>query len=295
MAGVHNRVVHKFLSSQASWKSFSRLSSTGFKAPARPTLTNLSTEEGENVEGRENPKIFSAEYIPKQRNPEWHGNKLKDKLERMDCLRRRNAAEIPEFYAGSILAVTVSDHYGPDKNTRFVGRCLWKDGFGLACKFVLRNVIEGEGYEIMYHLYSPTIQSIQVLRLEKWVDTDLRYLRDADPKHCTIDPNMIPEAPTPVSQPLPVFQDKVSLCDKLFWGFKFDRTWPRPYNAYIEEHLLEEDYIERERIREAHSFRKYDICRHYDTREIKQEIMKEMEKNGKKLKYKTKSTTWQPN
>ena len=41
------------------------------------------------------------------------------------------------------------------------------------------------------------------------MDTDLRYLRDAEPKWCTIDHDMTPEAPTPVTEDIPVF--KVSL------------------------------------------------------------------------------------
>ena len=45
-----------------------------------------------------------------------------------------------------------------------------------------------------------------MLRLEKWIDTDLRYLRDADPVYCTIDPNMPAEAPLPVTEELPVFK-----------------------------------------------------------------------------------------
>lgn len=47
----------------------------------------------------------------------------------------------------------------------------------------------------------------QVLRLEKWIDTDLRYLRDAaDDAYCTIDPNMLPEAPLPTTEELPIFK-----------------------------------------------------------------------------------------
>jgi len=46
-----------------------------------------------------------------------------------------------------------------------------------------------------------------VLRLEKWIDTDLRYMRDAtDDSYCTIDPNMSPEAPLPTTEELPVFK-----------------------------------------------------------------------------------------
>lgn len=55
-----------------------------------------------------------------------------------------------------------------------------------------------------YELYDPTIQSIQVLRLEKRLDEKLFYLRDALPEYCTfpldMDPELLPEgAPVPVN------------------------------------------------------------------------------------------------
>jgi len=271
--------------------NFSRLSS--FIAPKRPTI-KVVEEGGKPAPGREVTDEFSSEYIPVQVQPAWHQNKLGYKLERLDCLRRRQVINIPEFYAGSIVAVTVADEFGPDHATRFVGRCLWKDGFGLRCKFVLRNVIDGEGVEVMHHLYSPLIQNIEVLRLEKWIDTDLRYLRNAESEICTIDPNMTAEAPVPVTQKLPLYEGKVRLGDKVFWTWKYDRAWPRPFNAYIEEHLVEENRIERERIRSQHSFRKYDICRHYDIREIKDGIISEMKAHKMRLKKIKKSTTWKP-
>ena len=45
---------------------------------------------------------------------------------------------------------------------RFAGRCLYRDGFGLGCKFLLRNILDGEGVEIVYHLFSPLLQKIEV-------------------------------------------------------------------------------------------------------------------------------------
>lgn len=249
-----------------------------FVAPTRPTL-KVADENTLNVEGREDPKLFSPEYIPPQVQPEWHGNKLKQKLERMDCLRRRNIIDIPEFYPGSIIAVTAADAYAPGKSHRFVGRCLYKDGFGLGCKFLLRNVIDDEGVEVMYQLFSPIIQKYEVLRLEKWIDTDLRYLRDADPLVCTINPDMAPEAPLPPNQPLPVFKGKVNMKDKILWGWRYHKYWPPPKNAYLAEHLVEEQIIESERYHEQYSHLKYDICRHYDFINLKQDIMKEMKDN----------------
>lgn len=48
---------------------------------------------------------------------------------------------------------------------------------GLRHRVALRNVVDNEGIEILYDLYSPIVLEIQVLRLQKRLDSDLRYLR----------------------------------------------------------------------------------------------------------------------
>ncbi len=68
---------------------------------------------------------------------------------------------------------------------------------------VVRNVIEGTGVEFMYDLYSPTVKEVEVLRLEKRLDDELYYLRDADLKHSTVPIDMMAEI-LPPGQPVPV-------------------------------------------------------------------------------------------
>jgi large subunit ribosomal protein L19 len=41
------------------------------------------------------------------------------------------------------------------------------------------------GVEIIYELYNPTITKIEVLKLERRLDDNLAYLRDAPPEYCT--------------------------------------------------------------------------------------------------------------
>lgn len=48
------------------------------------------------------------------------------------------------------------------------------------------------GVEICYEMYSPRIQSIEVLKLEKRLDDNLMYLRDALPEYSTVDLDMKP-------------------------------------------------------------------------------------------------------
>ena len=60
------------------------------------------------------------------------------------------------------------------------------------------------------------IPIVLVLRLEKWIDIDVRYLRDAaEDSWCAVDLNMPPEAPLPTTEELPVFEvayQNASIC-----------------------------------------------------------------------------------
>nr|SVE74485.1 EOG090X0F2L [Daphnia barbata] len=120
-------------------------------------------------------------------------NRLREKLERIDMLQRRSVVEIPEFYTGSIMAVTVADTNSPSKVARFVGICIQRGGSGLRAWFILRNVVDKQGVEILYEMYCPLIQKIEVLRLERRLDESLLYLRDALPEYSTFPFDMEPE------------------------------------------------------------------------------------------------------
>ena len=45
---------------------------------------------------------------------------------------------------------------------------------------------------LIFQIYSPNIVSIETLKLERRLDEELYYLRDAGPEHSTVDPNMDP-------------------------------------------------------------------------------------------------------
>lgn len=61
----------------------------------------------------------------------------------------------------------------------------------------------GSGVEICYEIYSPRIQRIEVLKLEKRLDDNLMYLRDALSEYSTVDPDMKP-VPIPITGEVPV-------------------------------------------------------------------------------------------
>lgn len=67
------------------------------------------------------------------------------------------------------------------------------------------------GVEICYELYNPRIHKIEVLKLERRLDDNLMYLRDALPEYSTVDPDM---KPVPISATDEVPINKVSTVSK---------------------------------------------------------------------------------
>lgn len=94
-------------------------------------------------------------------------------------IRRRERVEIPEFYVGSVIAVTTSDpnSLAANKMVRFVGLVTARGGTGPNAWVNVRNVVDNQGIEFLFDLYSPTLQKIETLKLEKRLDEDLSYLR----------------------------------------------------------------------------------------------------------------------
>lgn len=136
-------------------------------------------------------RFVYPEFLPDP-TPKWR-NVVREKLERSDMMNRRAHIDIPEFYVGSILAVTSSDVHAAGKLSRFLGICIDRDRCGLRARFILRNVIDHQGVEVKYEMYDPSIQKIEVIRLEKRLDEKLFYLRDALPEYSTFAENMEPE------------------------------------------------------------------------------------------------------
>nr|SVE73863.1 EOG090X0F2L [Daphnia atkinsoni] len=183
-------------------------------------------------------------------------NRLKEKLERMDMLQRRSVIEIPEFYTGSVMAVTVADANSPNKFSRFVGICIQRGGSGLRAWFILRNVVDKQGVEILYEMYCPLIQKIQVLRLERRLDESLLYLRDALPEYSTFPLDMEPERRLNNSV-VPLNPIKVKLRPRPWL-----ERWERQNLQGVEDLNLPQRFYDRaEEV--AKPWEKYDLMLHY--------------------------------
>lgn len=230
------------------------------------------------------------EFLPDPRTR--YRNEVREKLERNDMLARRTQVHIPEFYVGSVLAVTSSDPHSQGKTNRFVGICIDRDRNGLRAKFILRNCIDNQGLEIQFELYDPTIQKIDVLRFEKRLDEKLYYLRDALPEFSTFDLNMEPEA-IAEGMPVPVNSMKVKLKPRPWL-----ERWERQDLKGVEnvDELLYDKHRRLAALR-ATPWEKYDLMKEYrrtipeeEQSQIFSEILSTIkdinEENKKKLKAK---------
>ncbi|KAG5879236.1 hypothetical protein JTB14_006036 [Gonioctena quinquepunctata] len=216
-------------------------------------------------------------------------NAIREKLERNDMIARRHQIEIGEFYVGSIMAVESSDHHTPGKNHRFVGICIQRGACGLRSHFTLRNVIDHQGVEIKYQMYDPTIHKIEVLRLEKRLDDELLYLRDALPEFSTFDPSMEMEI-LPEGNPVPVNPIKVKLKPKPWL-----ERWERKNLQGVQDLELPEKFYKRAKELEK-PWEKYDLMKEYmgtipveEQTQIFSEIQSSLQKlevQGKKMKRK---------
>jgi len=285
----------------------------------RPRLDQKShvIERQEAAPGRESRDYYSHEYVSPQKQPTWSVWK---KLVRQDCLRRRQQIEIPEFYVGSILAITYADLHAPDKNQRFVGRVISMEGFGTNHKILMRNKVMGTMVNIKIDVYAPIIQSIEVLRLEKWKDSKLQYLKSCDDSYCEISPDMMAEPSPPLNEKVPYFEGKVCLKSPLrevvppvsyeekredpigtagkptrgsyqsmIRGYNHRKAramganFPPYQNLFWDEHLMEEEKIHQAYIQRSSNWHRFDIMRHHIFTHEKEQIFAEMERNHKIL------------
>ncbi|KAH8329774.1 hypothetical protein KR074_004277 [Drosophila pseudoananassae] len=203
-----------------------------------------------------NYRFIYPEFLPDPKI-EWR-NPIREKLERMDMLDRRRQIDLPEFYVGSIMAVTSSDPHAEGKVSRFVGICIHRDRCGLRARFILRNVIDHQGIEVIYELYDPTLQKVEVLRLEKRLDDSLFYLRDALPEYSTFDENMEPEQ-LEEGAPVPVNDIKVVLRPRP-WLERWERQNLRGV-ANIDQYLKDKHRQSAARVQKP--WEKYDLMKQY--------------------------------
>src|SRR3974377_2482693 len=99
-------------------------------------------------------------------------------LEQEQMAKLSAGKEIPDFGPGDTLIVNVKIVEGDRTRVQaYEGVCIGRAGSGLNENFTVRKISYGEGVERVFPLYSPMIDSIEVVRRGKVRRAKLYYLR----------------------------------------------------------------------------------------------------------------------
>ena len=99
-------------------------------------------------------------------------------LEREEIARLVEERAVPEFRAGDTLRVNVKVIEGTRERVQaFEGVCIARRNRGISSSFTVRKISYSEGVERVFPLYSPRIDSIDVVRRGKVRRAKLYYLR----------------------------------------------------------------------------------------------------------------------
>jgi len=94
---------------------------------------------------------------------------------------------VPEFRPGDTLRVNVRVIEGNRERVQaFEGVCIARRNRGVNSSFTVRKISYGEGVERVFPLYSPRIDSVDVVRRGKVRRAKLYYLRDRRGKSARI-------------------------------------------------------------------------------------------------------------
>lgn len=95
--------------------------------------------------------------------------------------------EIPDFSPGDTLRVNVRVVEGNRERVQaFEGVCIGRRNAGLNSSFTVRKLSYGEGVERVFPLYSPRVESIEIIRRGKVRRAKLYYLRGRTGKRARI-------------------------------------------------------------------------------------------------------------
>lgn len=112
---------------------------------------------------------------------------IKKQFEKAQVEKLTKGKAIPDFAAGDTLKVRVKIVEGERTRVQaFEGVCIGRKNAGLNSAFTMRKVSYGEGLERVFPLYSPNIESIEVMRRGEVRRSKLYFLRDRRGKSARI-------------------------------------------------------------------------------------------------------------
>ena len=108
-------------------------------------------------------------------------------LEAEQIAKFNESKKIPEFRAGDTLRVGVRVVEGERTRVQnFEGVCIGRSNKGMGSNFTVRKISFGEGVERVFPLYSPNLDSIEVVRKGVVRRAKLYYLRGRTGKSARI-------------------------------------------------------------------------------------------------------------
>ena len=112
---------------------------------------------------------------------------LLQKLEQEQIEKVLGTKTIPEFSPGDTVRVNVKVVEGSRERVQaYEGVCIARKNAGVNSSFVVRKISYGEGVERIFPLYSPRIDSIELVRKGDVRRAKLYYLRDRRGKSARI-------------------------------------------------------------------------------------------------------------
>jgi large subunit ribosomal protein L19 len=112
---------------------------------------------------------------------------LIETLEKEEIARITKGKTVPSFDPGDTLRVNVKIKEGERERVQaYEGVCIARSGGGLNANFTVRKISFGEGVERVFPLFSPTVESIEVVRRGAVRRAKLYYLRDRRGKSARI-------------------------------------------------------------------------------------------------------------
>lgn len=109
------------------------------------------------------------------------------KFEARQLEQLQSDLNIPEFSPGDTIRVNVKIREGSRERVQaFEGVCIAKRGHSMNTSFTVRKISYGEGVERVFPLYSPRIESIELVRRGSVRRAKLYYLRSRRGKSARI-------------------------------------------------------------------------------------------------------------
>ncbi len=110
-----------------------------------------------------------------------------EKFEQKELAKVTEGKNIPDFSPGDTVRVNVKVKEGTRERVQaYEGVCIARKGGGVNASFTVRKISLGEGVERVFPLYSPRLESIELVRRGSVRRAKLYYLRELRGKKARI-------------------------------------------------------------------------------------------------------------